>query len=215
MGKTLLASGLVCALLSAAPAQATVIAPGTLSATPDILTLGAGASLVANTGLHGFISTPSGALTGAYGEEVWSDPANTFGAGDLTWVIQIVNLSSTDHVLRITASSFNGFLTDVGYKPQAEVAPGTVDRVTANVIGFNLDVAPSGFSDPLLIETNATKFKPGTLLFIDSETATAAAFGPATAVLEPSTWAMMGLGFAGLGMLLLNRGRRKEADCAI
>jgi hypothetical protein len=59
--------------------------------------------------------------------------------------------------------------------------------------------------------TNATTVKAGNISFIDNGTATVAGFAPG--VPEPSTWAMLLLGFAGLGFAGY-RTRQKAASIA-
>jgi hypothetical protein len=55
-------------------------------------------------------------MTGTYQAVVYSDPTNTFGANDLDFVYQVSNdASSTDSIGRLTAISFLGYETDVGY----------------------------------------------------------------------------------------------------
>jgi len=214
MKRVVLAASAAFAMVAAAPAaQAVVLSPGT-SNTPDSLTLGAGSTLVANTGSLSFSNI---AFSGTIDEWVYKDTANTFGSGDLTWIIQVANsASSTDAIGRVTAGNFATFLTDVGDNGGAN-APGLVDRDTpGHTIGFSW--APSGgllagdMSDLLMIDTNATRFTAGTLAVIDSETSDLTAYEP-SAVPQTATWAMMLIGFAGLGVVGY-RGSRKSATFA-
>jgi hypothetical protein len=88
-----------------------------------------------------------------------------------------------------------------------------VDRDTpGHTIGFSW-AATGGLlagqtSDLLMIDTNASRFTTGTLAVIDSQTSDLSAYEP-SAVPEPPTWAMMLLGFAGLGVAGY-RGSRKS-----
>ncbi|HEY6520446.1 MAG TPA: PEPxxWA-CTERM sorting domain-containing protein [Roseiarcus sp.] len=103
-------------------------------------------------------------------------------------------------------------MTDVGDNGGAN-APSLVDRDTpGHTIGFSW-AATGGLlagqtSDLLTIDTNASRFTTGTLAVIDSQTSDLTAFEP-SAVPEPATWAMMLLGFAGLGVAGY-RGSRKS-----
>ena len=87
--------------------------------------MGAGSTLVANTGSLPFSNS---AFSGTIDEWVYKDTANTFGSGDLTWVIQVVNsANSSDAMARVTAGNFATFMTDVGDNGGAN-APDLVDR---------------------------------------------------------------------------------------
>ena len=214
MKKALLAASAAFAMVAAAPAaQAIVLNPGA-SGSPDLLSLGAGSTLVANTGSLSFSNS---AFSGTIDEWVYKDTANSFGSGDLTWIIQVVNsASSSDAIARVTAGNFATFMTDVGDNGGAN-APSLVDRDTpGHTIGFSW-AATGGLlagqtSDLLTIDTNASRFTTGTLAVIDLQTSDLTAFEP-SAVPEPATWAMMLLGFAGLGVVGY-RGSRKNAAFA-
>ena len=214
MKKALLAASAAFAMVAAAPAaQAIVLNPGA-SGSPDLLSLGAGSTLVANTGSLSFSNS---AFSGTIDEWVYKDTANSFGSGDLTWIIQVVNsASSSDAIARVTAGNFATFMTDVGDNGGAN-APSLLDRDTpGHTIGFSW-AATGGLlagqtSDLLTIDTNASRFTTGTLAVINSQTSDLTAFEP-SAVPEPATWAMMLLGFAGLGVVGY-RGSRKTAAFA-
>jgi hypothetical protein len=152
---------------------------------------------------------------------VYSDPNNTFGAGDLDFVYQVTNeASSTDSIGRVTATDFTGFQTDVGYNTAGStfpfspfatdgtVAPGLVDRNTASTIGFGFAVPPlfalippGHASNVLEIQTDATNFQLGQASVVDGKATTVDAFGPATAAV-PETASTLELLFLGLIVLL-------------
>ena len=211
MRKLLLPAAAAFAVVAAAPAaQAIVLNPGG-SGSPDLLALGAGSTLVADTGLLSFSNS---AFSGTLDEWVYQDTANTFSSGDLTWVIQVANsANSSDAIGRVTAGNFAGFMTDVGDNGGAN-APDLVDRDTpGHTIGFSWaetgGLLVGDTSDLLFIDTNATRFIPGTLAVIDSQTSDLSGYEP-SAVPEPATWALMLIGFAGLGVAGC-RGSRKSA----
>jgi hypothetical protein len=214
MKKLVLAAAAAFAMVAAAPAaQAIVLTPGT-SGSPDPLTLGVGSTLVANTGSLSFSNS---AFSGTIDEWVYKDTTNTFGSGDLTWIIQVVNsASSTDAIGRVTTGNFAGFMTDVGDNGGAN-APDLVDRDTpGHTIGFSWaetgGLLVGDTSDQLMIDTNASRFTAGTLAVIDSQTSDLSGYEP-SAVPEPATWAMMLIGFAGLGVAGC-RGSRKSGAFA-
>jgi hypothetical protein len=191
---------------------------------PDFaLFLGGGSTLAASASGALDSAAGPGDFTGTFLEQVWHDTANTFGSGDLTWIITATNDStSTNSLEHVTASSFAGFLTDVGIGSGAGDHPDSVDRATPGVISFNFGtsatdplagfISPGGTSPKLFIETNATSFTAGHLAAIDGGTATVDAFAPI--VPEPSTWVMMGLGFGLLGLAAIRRGRRDVISAA-
>ena len=159
--------------------------------------------------ISGTFSAP-GSISGSYTDSVYSDPTNTFGAGDLDFVLMVTNSGSSPDVIgRITGSSFTGFKTDVGYAAvSGGIAPSTVDRLTADDVGFDFatGVTPGGTTDWLVIKTNAKLYTSGTVSLIDSIPTSVAGLAPT--VPEPSTWAMLGLGFAGVGLLGFAKRRR-------
>jgi hypothetical protein len=215
MKKLLLAGGAAFAMVVAAPAaQAVVLTPG-MSASPDLLSLGAGSTLVANTGSLSFSNS---VFSGTIDEWVYKDTANTFGSGDLTWIIQVANsASSTDAIARVTAGNFATFMTDVGDNGGAN-APSLVDRDTpGHTVGFSWastgGLLAGDMSDFLMIDTNASRFTTGTLAVIDSETSDVSAYEP-SAVLQTATWAMMLIGFAGLGVAGYRGSRKRGAFAA-
>jgi hypothetical protein len=214
MKKLVLAACAAFAVVAAAPAaHAVVLTPG-MSAAPDLLSLGVGSTLVANTGSLSFSNS---AFSGMIDEWVYKDTSNTFAPGDLTWIIQVANSSSsTDAIARVTAGNFVGFMTDVGDNGGAN-APSLVDRDTpGHTIGFSWattgGLLAGNTSDLLFIDTNATRFVPGTLAVIDSQTSDLTGYQP-SAVPEPATWAMMLIGFVGLGAAGY-RGSRRSAPFA-
>ena len=109
---------------------------------------------------------------------------------------------------------------DIGFVPPGFVGgalpdPDTVDRdVTGAIIGFNypFGLGAGRTSVMLEIQTNATAFGAGFISLsggtLNAATATVAGLAPTAAVSEPATWAMMLLGFAGLGFAF-RQSRRK------
>ena len=190
-------AGLV--LAAAAPgAQAHVLSTPDIGA-PDALSLGLGSTLLADTGLLPFATS---VYAGTAREWVYANTANSWGSGDLTFIIQVTNApGSKDALGRITAADFEGFKVDAGTLGVLGLEdPNFVTRNSSgDVIGFNysfgLDAGKT--SDFLSIDTNAKLFTVGSLSVIDSKTFDLVGYAPA--VPEPSTWAMMLLGFAGLG----------------
>jgi hypothetical protein len=206
---------LLFALVFTGAVQASVITPGPGASPPDIFTC-AGCTLLAST-----ISTWTNSTTtmsGTYEAAVYSDPGNTFGAGDLDFVYQVSNnAGSTDSIGRLTDVSFLGWSTDVGYIiagsslgssfVDGTVAPELVDRVSpGDSVGFSFNsplttlIAPGQTSTVLSIETNATAFAPGDMNIIDGGVSTVAAYEPAVSstVPEPNFAALLGIGLLAL-----------------
>jgi len=166
-------------------------------------------------------------MSGSYEAAVYSDPTNTFGAGDLDFVYQVSNnAGSTDSIGRLTAIDFTGFSTDVGYTSTGStlgagfvdgtVAPELVDRVSpGDSVGFSFNaplttlIAPGQTSTVLIIETNATNFTTGDLNIIDGGVSTVAAYEPAAALTtpEPGTLVLFGSGLLGMAGFIRRRVR--------
>jgi hypothetical protein len=173
------------------------------------LTVGGGSTLLASTGVENFSTA---VYSGSIEEWVWRDTANVWAPGDLTFTISVTNnAGSKDSLGRVTAADFSGFLLDVG-NPGGTLGVNAPDRITRNSAGddvgflYFLGLDPGQTSALLTIDTNARFFKPGTLAVIDSLTVNLTGFAPG--VPEPSTWAMMLLGFAGLGFASYRTSRK-------
>jgi len=160
---------------------------------------------------------------------VYEDPNNTFCPDCLDFVYQVINAAnSTDDVGRVTALTFTGFEVDAGYSTGGEpadggtafaigtIAPGLVDRNTADTVGFQFSsspstaIAPGETSTVMVIETNATHFTSGFASIIDGGATNVSAFEPATTsgVPEPGSVLLVGLGAMGLaGLRRLRRSR--------
>jgi len=206
-------------------ASATVIPPGGVLGTfpPDAL-FGAGTAgtFQISTGPESFTSFPAPTATtgfsGTVTENVYYNPGNTFGGG-LDFVYAFSNLSTPAQSIidRTTTFDFGTFLTDVGFDPLNSlvggiIAPLTVDRITTDVIGFNLIVPPGSGTLDLVIETNAQYYQPGSITFQDGGVAAVSAFAP-SATPEPASLALMGTGIVFCARLL--RRKKKNAEAAI
>jgi len=208
-------------------ANATIIAPGTPTAPPDVFDL-SGFTVVADTGIVSFSLVAIGggvAATGSLLEQVGTDSNNLFCgvAGKcLDFVIGFTNdASSEDTISRLSTASFKGFLTDVGYAvsgfascgASGAVNPTSVDRVSPSTVGFEVSVNPGSFSNCLVIMTDATLYGAGGISLIDGGTANVAGFAP---VPGPVLGAgLPGLIAACLGLIgLARRRRRRQAGLA-
>ena len=215
MKTTLLVGALAtCALLNLAPSGslANVLSPGDTGVAPDTFTLlpPSPFSLFTPMLRSQAIRVDSALLN----EVVISDQSNVFGAGDLDFILVVEN-DGFHNLAGVTASSFAGFKTDVGYFTDfTGVPPSTVDRPTAATVGFNFFDGVPRLSDTaqLVIETNATRFSSGFLTAgFSTGSATMTALAPS--VPESSTWAMLGIGFAGLGLLRMGlAGQRRHGQ---
>ncbi len=209
---------LVCATV--APASATVLDPGSGEAFPDVFTTFSGTTLLACQS-SGTVSTAT--YTYSATAEVLSDPSNTFCAGCLDFVYQVTDESgSTDAIARITAISFTGFETDVGFSTTTvggltlgSVAPSTVDRSSGgDTIGFNLSLLPGDTSNILVIETNATSYASGAMNTIDGSVSSASAFEPVSATPLPGALPLFAAGISVIGLLARRRKRNNAALAA-
>jgi len=205
-------------LLSLSSASATVLPPG-LSGPPDFFTPIPGGTLLASSN-SGTVTSTNGLITFDVVTAVYSDPTNVFGAGDLSFVYQVMNsANSVDGISRLTAINFTGFLTDVGVTTMGASIPGglfvnglsqlpqTVDRsIGGDTIGFNypipFNILPGQTSLAMIIETNATAFKPGFFNIIDGGVSTVNAFAPTTPAVPESGSTAILLSLSMVGLLV-------------
>jgi len=197
--------GLVCAFAFASLASATILTSG--STAPPSGFSNAGWTLLASTGAQ---AISSGTFTATAHAWVYSDTNNSFCSGCLDFVYQVALVSGLDPIERITAGSFTGFSTDVGYLTgSAGATPGSVDRsVNDSVIGFNyggaLALTGTDSTKILVIETNTKFYKAGLMSAIDQQAANGVGFAPASAP-ESSSITMLGAGLILLGLLRIRR----------
>ena len=200
------------AVAAASPAaQALILTPGGFGP-PSVEPYDFGGTVASTSGA--FTSNDGASdFTGSYAEVVDRDPNNVFGAGDLTWFILISN-NGPNALSAVTASDFAGFQTNVGYDTSLLNMGAVPDEVTRGSTGseINFDffggINANAYTDVLVIQTDAHAWTSGQLSFYNSSAATVPGYAPA--IPEPSTWAMMLLGFTGLGFAAFGS-RRKEA----
>jgi len=178
-----------------------------------------GSTIVGNTGVENYSATLNGeSISGTAQEWVLQGYAgNPFGSADLTFVMQVSLTGGTSSsggspiLERIANSGYAAAIqTDVGYNTASgQVAPSSANRPTGgNLVAFNF--LPPGQSVSvgqstyfLIVNTDATTFAPSTITIQNSVAANVAGFGP-TAVPEPGSLALLGLGAVG-GLLALRK----------
>lgn len=215
----LIAAASLAALLTGSCAQAaTTLAPAVLSpggsvAIPDFPD--GVALLAAQAEPFGSDLGPAGVLK----EYVVTDSlVNPFGVNGLIFVFQL-SLSSGD-VAKVSLPGYAGLDTAVKSCNDVACIEGTGDPPDTATRSANGDVVSFLFSTPITgpsagfsIYTNALGFTdPPSAMIIDAagDISLAPTFAPA-GVPEPSTWAMMLLGLAGMGAAL----RRAKSNPAV
>jgi len=172
-----------------------------------------------NTGIQNF-SEVSGAASMSGTGQAWvvhNFSGNPFGLGDATFVYQVSLAGGTLSngapaiIERLTMSSFDAFLTDVGYFQQngAQRIPSSMGRATGNIIDTNFatPIAIGQTTALIIINTNAPFAMPGNLSVQDGLTANLTAFAP-SAVPEPATMAMALSAVPFLGLAAWRRRRK-------
>jgi hypothetical protein len=181
------------ALLPVAAIHATTILPGGIVAGSS---LAFGGTIVGSQ--SGSISP--GTFTANYLETVYSDPLNIHCVGCLDFVYQVTDVGTSGDIEHLTGFSFGGFVTDVGYTASlGGFAPDMVTRTSnGNTIDFNFlglaNIEPSGSSDYLVVQTDATQFTRGLVSIQDGSAGTSSGLEPAPPVPEPSSLFLLGTG---------------------
>ena len=144
-----------------------LVAPAGPSA-PDSWTSCSGCTILNSISSMGSTGPELGFLYAA--AVLTNDPSNPFGINDLDFLYTVLNnATSQAFVSRVTATGFTGFGTDVGFFtaaafPGGSIAPTTVDRNSADTVGFNFtSLSPGQESLVFVVKTNATTFGNGTL----------------------------------------------------
>ena len=163
---------------------------------------------------------------------------NTLGTLDFYYQVAISTIAAGDEVFNLTASNFTGFTVDAlvdgtdfdgaGFftaanNPNLQGPPGSTTtasrsgsgRVIRADFGLNGLEAAGQTSATYIFRTNATNFNlGGTFTTQDGSVAQRPNFSPAAAVPEPAMWAMMLVGFGGIGFAMRRRKSKVTTNVA-
>jgi PEP-CTERM motif len=207
------------AAISAVPAQAVLIAPGTsgLVFDPFSMISASQGSVLATTSVAGTGLTFSAIMRSAVYR-------NTTGTLDFYYQVARTGAGTQgdEMIDAFTAANFQGWLVDgyvsatdpdgAGFFTAANNPPSSTTRTGRSSTGGTLqtDFGTNGLelneiSATYVFRTNATAFTAGTYGIIDGSTISGIAFAPTNAVPEPATWGLMLVGFGVVGSALRRR----------
>lgn len=215
------------ALISVTPASATALLPDSVG-----VAFSAFDSTTRGTQLASLQTGTTGATTytGFLRSAVYQ---NTLGTLDFYYQVALASILDGDEVFNLTASSFMGFTVDAlvdgtdfdgaGFftaanNPNLQGPQGSTTTASRNGSGsvVRADFGSNGLeaagqtSATYIFRTNATSYVTnGTFTTQDGSVAQRANFAPTAlgAVPEPTTWAMMLLGFGGIGFAMRRRAK--------
>lgn len=208
---------------SIAPAMATAVMPATDGVSFSAFDVGTQGTLLASKSVAAQGLTFAGVTNLAVYQNA---------IGTLDFYYQFIRTgagtSASDAVEKITGGNFSNYLVDA-FSTDADIDGGGIFTASDNagaaatagrslsggVLAVNFapsnPVADSETSATYIFRTDATKFVLGTFGVIDGSTISGQGYQPASsAVPEPSSWALMVIGFGGLGMAMRG-GRARKA----
>ncbi|WP_010215982.1 PEPxxWA-CTERM sorting domain-containing protein [Sphingomonas sp. PAMC 26621] len=207
-------------IAASAPASATVLMPGQSGVAFSAFNAATRGTRLAEieTGTTG-ATTYTGFLRSAVYQ-------NTLGTLDFYYQVAISTINAGDEVYNLTTAGFLGYTVDAlvdttdfdgagifaaANNPNLQGPPGSTTTASRNGSGsvVRADFGDNGLeaggqtSATYIFRTNATGYNlGGTFTTQDGSVAQRANFQPTGAVPEPATWAMMLLGFGGIGFAL-------------
>ena len=218
---------------AAAPASATVLMPG-----QNGVAFSAFNAATRGTQLAAIESGTLGATTytGFLRSAVYQ---NTLGTLDFYYQVAISSINAGDEVFNLTTAGFLGYTVDAlvdgtdfdgagiftaANNPNLQGPAGSTTTASRNGSGsvVRADFGDNGLeaagqtSATYIFRTNATDYNlGGTFTTQDGSVAQRANFQPTGAVPEPATWAMMLLGFGGIGFAMRMRTRTTRVSYAV
>jgi hypothetical protein len=213
MRKLVLGLAAATALSFASEASATVLVAGSTSVAPAPFNLATQGTLLASQSQTGTVDT----FSATFNQAVYR---NTSGFLDFYFQVMRTGAGAigNDDIKRFTNANFTGFTTDVftlltdpdGAGIFVASTNGASTTTFSRDLGGVLEAAfgtntltGTEIGETVIYRTNATSYQVGTFGVIDGSVFGGRTFAPG--VPEPATWAMMLLGFGGIGMAMRRR----------